>query len=71
MDQITNFVEKWQPSGQFQRRDAMVTIAAATATVAAAGTLYSLVQKVCNSTEKFPARDYATDLTMFLFILVT
>lgn len=48
MEQIVKYFENWQIPSQLQRRETMVSIAAATATVVTAGALYSLVQKVYN-----------------------
>lgn len=46
-NQITKLIEHLQLPGQFQRREAAITISAAAATVAVAGAMYSLLQKVC------------------------
>lgn len=50
--QVTKLIENIQLPSQFQRREAVVTIAAATTMIAVAGTMYSLIEKVYKVTIK-------------------
>lgn len=72
MDQYTKYIEKLQfPAGHLQRRDVIVTIAAATATVAVAGTLYSLIHRVRIKKRQhlpFFSRSYANLYLTILFL---